>query len=444
MQQQTKQRRVRSSMIVLAILCAMSFVMYVDRTNIATAALAIRSDLHLSNSQLGFVFSAFAVVYAVAMIPGSWVADKIGAHKMLAICGVLWATGTLLTGLAGGFYGLILARFIVGLGESAIVPTSAKALAVWVEPQRRGFAQGITHSFARLGNAAAPLVVAALIVTTSWRVMFVILGIVSIAWVVVWTWYFRDDPRKHPGITPEELALLPTAAYNVRPPMRWAPLLRTLWPATLVSFCHGWALWFFLNWMPSYFAQNYQLDIKHSAIFSSAIFLGGVIGTTLGGVLSDMVLRRTKDVRRARRSVIVFGFLSPVLFLVPMLMTPTLTTAAVCLGAAFFLSELVTAPLWAVAMDLAPRHAATSSGIMNTGLAIAATVSAPIVGWVIDHTGSWQLVFAMSMSMLVLGPIAAWLIRPDRPYLGEGPGPGASRRPDERAVNASPTPTLAS
>ena len=164
MQQQTKQRRVRSSMIVLAILCAMSFVMYIDRTNIATAALAIRSDLHLSNSQLGFVFSAFAVVYAVAMIPGSWVADKIGAHKMLAICGVLWATGTLLTGLAGGLYGLILARFIVGLGESAIVPTSAKALAVWVEPQRRGFAQGITHSFARLGNAAAPLVVAALIV----------------------------------------------------------------------------------------------------------------------------------------------------------------------------------------------------------------------------------------------------------------------------------------
>ena len=76
---------------------------------------------------------------------------------------------------------------------------------------------------------------------------------------------------------------------------------------------------------------------------------------------------------------------------------------------------------------------------MNTGLAIAATVSAPIVGWVIDHTGSWQLVFAMSMSMLVLGPIAAWLIRPDRPYLGEGPAPDASHRPEERAVTSSPT-----
>ena len=51
---------------------------------------------------MGLVLSAFSVVYAFAMIPGSWIGDKIGAHKMLAICGVLWATGTLLTGLAGG------------------------------------------------------------------------------------------------------------------------------------------------------------------------------------------------------------------------------------------------------------------------------------------------------------------------------------------------------
>lgn len=140
-----------------------------------------------------------------------------------------------------------------------------------------------------------------------------------------------------------------------------------------------------------------------------------------------MVLRRTKDVRRALRSVIVFGFLSPVLFLIPMLHAPTLTTAALCLGVAFFLSELVTAPLWAVAMDLAPRHAATSSGIKNTGLAIAATVSAPIVGWLIDSTGSWQYVFALSMSMLVLGPVGACLIRPDHPYMGEDPLPDSKQ-----------------
>ena len=108
----------------------------------------------------------------------------------------------------------------------------------------------------------------------------------------------------------------------------------------------------------------------------------------------------------------------------------TLTTAAVCLGIAFFLSELVTAPLWAVAMDLAPRHPATSSGIMNTGLAVAAAISAPVVGWLVDHTGTWHVVFALSMGMLLLGPVLAWFIRPDRPYMGDDDADGGKRAPE--------------
>jgi MFS family permease len=102
-----------------------------------------------------------------------------------------------------------------------------------------------------------------------------------------------------------------------------------------------------------------------------------------------------------------------------MFMHTSPTLAAFSLAAALFLSELVTAPLWAVAMDLAPNHAATSSSIMNTGLGIAASVSPPLVGWLVDTTHSWQPVFALSMFFLVLGPIAAHWIRPDRPYLGE-------------------------
>jgi MFS family permease len=95
---------------VLVVLCIMSFLMYVDRTNISTAALAIQHDLSLSNSQLGVVFSAFAFTYAIGMIPGGLIGDRIGARKMLAVCGVLWGLGTLLTGLSGGLITLLLAR----------------------------------------------------------------------------------------------------------------------------------------------------------------------------------------------------------------------------------------------------------------------------------------------------------------------------------------------
>jgi len=404
---------------VLAVLCVMSFLMYVDRTNISTAALYIRRDLSLSNSQLGFVFSAFALTYALAMIPGGIIGDKLGARKMMAICGVLWGLGTLMTGLSTGLTTLLLARFVVGLGESPIVPASARALTAWMEPERRAFAQGITHAFARLGNASTPIIVAGLIAATSWHLAFIILGIASLAWVVLWLWYYRDNPKDHPGITRNDIARLPPEIGKTVKPMRWAPLLKALWPATLASFCHGWVLWFFLNWMPSFFAQQYHLNIAHSAIFSSGVFFSGVVGTTLGGVLSDWVLRKTGDIRLARRSVIVAGFLGPVIFFIPLFMHPTVTVAALSLAAALFLSELMTAPLWAVAMDLAPNHAATSSGIMNSGLGLAAAVSPPLVGWMVDRSGSWQSVFTLSMCLLLIGPIAAQWIRPDRPYLGE-------------------------
>jgi len=423
---------------VLIVLCVMSFLMYVDRTNISTAALVISKDLHLNNSQLGLVFSAFAVTYAVAMIPGGFIADKLGSRKMLAICGVLWGAGTLLTGFATGLVSLLLARFVVGLGESPIVPASARALTTWMEPERRGFSQGITHACARLGNASTPILIAGLIAAYSWHIAFVVLGIASLAWVGLWLWYYRDDPLDHPGITPADIARLPAAVSKTRVPMRWRPLLRTLWPATVASFCHGWTLWFFLNWMPSFFAQSYHLNIKHSAIFSSGVFMSGVVGTTLGGWLSDFIFRKTGNIRRARQIVITFGFLSPIVFFVPMFLHPTATLAAVCLGAALFLSELVTAPLWAVSMDLAPNHAATSSSIMNTGLGIAASISPPLVGWLVDRTDSWQPVFALSILFLLLGPIATRWIRPDRPYLGEPvTGPESTSTPATVPVTAS-------
>ncbi|KVM67119.1 MFS transporter [Burkholderia gladioli] len=422
-------RRLSATHGVLIVLCIMSFLMYVDRTNISTAALAIRRDLVLSNTQLGLVFSAFAITYALAMIPGGFIGDRLGARKMLAICGVLWGLGTLLTGLAGGFTTLLLARFVVGLGESPIVPASARALTGWMKPDQRGFAQGVTHACARLGNASTPILVAGLIAAFSWHAAFVILGLASLAWVVLWVWYYRDNPADHPAISAEELARLPAKLGKTRVPMRWSPLLRALWPATVVSFCHGWILWFFLNWMPSFFAQAYHLNIRHSAIFSSGIFLSGVVGTTLGGSLSDLLLKRTGNIRRSRQIMITIGFLAPIVFFIPMFLHPSATMAGFSLAAALFLSELVTAPLWAVAMDLAPNHAATSSSIMNTGLGLAASVSPPLVGWLVDALHSWEPVFALSIFFLVLGPIAANWIRPDRPYLGERGSRDSAQQP---------------
>ena len=238
---------------------------------------------------------------------------------------------------------------LLGFGEGATFPTATRAMQNWTAPGKRGFAQGITHAFARLGNAVAPPIVAFLIYQFGWRLGFVILGVASFAWVVVWFWYFRDDPKEHPAITPEELAVLPPPSkVGAKQNVPWGRLTRRMLPVTLTYFCYGWTLWLFLGWLPSFFKLNYGLDLKNSALFASGVFFAGVVGDTLGGVFSDRILKRTGDLKLARLSVIVVGFLGAAASLTGVFFTRDLTLVALLLSSGFFFAELVIGPIWSV------------------------------------------------------------------------------------------------
>src|SRR5262249_42272761 len=158
---------------------------------------------------------------------------------------------------------------LVGLGEAGTIPTGARVMSNWVPANRRGFAQGFTHSSARLAAAVTPPVVVVLISLVGWRGAFVALGLVSLLWVVVWVAYFRNNPREHKSPPAAELADLP----EYHPPQRdlraipFGRLVLRILPVALVFFCHAWTLWLFLTWLPSFFAESYHLDLKHSALF---------------------------------------------------------------------------------------------------------------------------------------------------------------------------------
>src|SRR6476646_220007 len=165
----------RATTIVLGLLCLMYLITYVDRVNIATAASEIRKELGLSNTQLGFVFSAFGYPYILFQVFGGWIGDRFGPRWTLLLCGVVWAAATILTGLASGLMMLFLARLLLGVGEGATFPVATRAMQNWTPVEKRGFAQGITHASARFGNAVTPPIVAALIVAVTWRGSFVAL-----------------------------------------------------------------------------------------------------------------------------------------------------------------------------------------------------------------------------------------------------------------------------
>ena len=407
----------RATHLVLGLVCIMYFITYIDRVNIATAASAIQKELGLNNTELGLAFSAFAYPYLLFQVIGGWVGDRFGPRKTLFWCGAIWAVATMLTGLVTGLFTLFLVRVLLGFGEGATFPTATRAMQDWTPAGKRGFAQGITHAFARLGNAATPPLIAALMVVVTWRGSFVLLGIVSLVWVVVWAFYFRNDPKDHPGITEAELQELPPRLPQAtKRQVPWGPLVRRMWPVTLTYFCYGWCLWLYLNWLPLFFKNTYSMDIKKSAIFASGVFFAGVVGDSLGGVISDAIRARTGNVRVARLSVIVGGFVGAFLSLLPILFYRDLTVAALCLSGGFFFSEIIIGPIWSVPMDIAPKYSGTAAGLMNSGSALAAIVSPLFAGYLIDITGNWYLPFLLTMVLLAIGAGSAFLMHPEQPF----------------------------
>jgi MFS family permease len=415
-------RRLTASETVLGLLCLMYLITYVDRVNIATAATEIRRELSLSNTQLGFILSAFGYPYIVFQIFGGWLGDRVGPRRTLFMCGLVWAAATMLTGLVGSLTTLFLARVMLGFGEGATFPVATRAMQAWTPAGQRGFAQGLTHAFARFGNAVTPPIVAWLISVVTWRGSFVTLGLISLVWVAAWVWYFRDSPAEHQRVTNEELERLPNrgrVSDKTRVAVPWKRLALRMWPVTIVYFCYGWTLWMYLNWLPSYLLHEYSLQLSRSALFAAAIFSAGVGGDYLGGVITDTILKRTGDVRKARCHFVMLGFSASFLCVLPIFLTHDLTVVVLSLGAAFFCAELVIGPMWAIPMDIAPKYSGTASGFMNTGSAIAAVLSPLTFGYLIDLTGNWNLPFIGSMGLLLVGALLSFSMHPEETFRDE-------------------------
>ena len=411
-------RKPSAPTIVLLLFCVMYFITYIDRVNLSTAASAIKKEFGISNTQMGFVLSAFAYPYALLQVAGGWLGDRLGARKTLFLCGAIWALATVITGLAVGMVSLVMFRILLGFGEGATFPTATRAMQSWVAVGRRSYAQGVTHAFSRLGNALTPLVVANLMIWWNWRIAFVILGSASTVWVIVWWLYYRDDPREHAAITANDLARLPAhTPHSTGKSVPWRRLTIRMLPVTLTYFCYGWTLWLMLTWLPTFFLENFKIDLKKSVLPLTIVYLSGFVGDTVGGVLSDYLLHRTGRVVLSRLVVIVIGMLGAAGFMIPVLSPHDIVTLTVCLSLAFFFLELVIGPIWAVPMDIAPQYSGTASGLMNTGSAVAAIVSPFAFGYIVDFSHDWHMPFYGSVGLLLIGTALSFTMHPDRKFI---------------------------
>jgi sugar phosphate permease len=405
---------IRTKTTVLLLLCAMYFITYFDRVNIATAAPLLQKELGLNNLQLGFALSLFAYPYAFFQLAGGWLGDRFGPRITLGICGAIWSIATAAMGAVNSLSTLGLCRFALGIGEGAAFPTATRAMSNWMPKEALGFAQGITHTASRLGNASAPILVVSLLAIMSWRGAFLFMGAVSFAWVVVWILQFRDYPDAK-----GEMRLARTVARPTQAQVPWIRLFKRMFPLTVVAFCYAWTVWVYLNWIPSYFVQNFGFDLKKSALFTTGVLIAGVIGDTAGGVLSDWLLKRTGSLLVARRNLMLIGLLGCFAAMLPLVIVKDSGIALLCLSLAFLFGELIVAPIWVVPMDIAPKYSASASGMMNFGFGIAGIISPVAFGLIVDRTGNWGFPFISSLLLLLLGASVVCFLRPDKPFTDE-------------------------
>ncbi|UCF38752.1 MAG: MFS transporter, partial [Acidobacteriota bacterium] len=291
-------RPTRFRYVVLTMLILMYAVSYIDRVCIAAVAPGIRAEFGLSPSQLGVVFTSFSVAYALFQIPGGRLADQFGPRRVLAGMASFWGACTLLTAGAWNQSSLLVARFLCGAGESGGFPTASRSIFQWLAPHERGFAQGITHSGARLAGAITPPVAAWLMVQYGWRSAFIVFGLLTFVWVVAWYWLYRDNPGDHPRVNPQELARIRTgseANYRTSTTTRsWSSLLRErdLLLLAATHFCYVYTFWIFITWFPTYLVETRGVEVTTAGLLAGLPLLAGAVTNTLGGWISDRIVDR--------------------------------------------------------------------------------------------------------------------------------------------------------
>jgi len=408
-------RAVSAHAVVTTMLCVLFAILYLDRVNISAAAASLKQQFLLDNTEMGFAFSGFSWAYLASVLFGGWSARKYGARVSLSVCVIIVGIGTIMTGLIGGLGSLFVARLVVGLGEGPAFPAATQAMRNWYPAHRFGYIQGVTHSASRLGAAIAPPVIAWIITWSDWRTSFIICGAAAILWAGVWWLSFKEDPHEHPAVDARHLEGLSVSLPDRKARIPLWILTKRMFPVTIVMFSYGWSYWVFVSWLPLYFANQHHTNLNDSALLTSVPFLAGLIGNTVGGMGSDLILKRTGRHRLARCSVVAVSLVGTATCLLPCLFIDDLTAIVALLAASMFFLELTIAPMYAVPMDISREYAGLGSAYIIMGVALAGIISPVVFGWLIDLTGNWNVPFATGILILLVGAAVVGVLRPDVP-----------------------------
>lgn len=467
-------RPTRVRFLVLALLCSLACLTYLDRICIMRVQGDIERDLNLgvlsahdeqalaarglagdlparaklaqdrATERMSWVFSAFVLGYVLFGLPGGWLADRFRPRTIILLIVVWWSLFTALTGGVRTLTSLVfrhpepwallatmvLVRFLFGLGEAGAYPNIARALGRWFPFRERGVAQGAIWLSSRFGGAVAPTIIGSLVILAGgWQGAFWILGAFGAVWAVVCFLWFRDRPEQMASANPAECELIragaaePDSIYQDEAPVQvpWARLFSSpnlLW-LHVASFTAAFSWFFYVTFLPKYLKQQFQVDYAQSEIMTGLPLLVGGVACLAGGRLSDVLIRATGSRRwgRSLQGVIGLGVAAVCALAVSRCHSVWVVIFIICVAAAF--QDLALPAMWSASVDIGGRCAGTVGGCMNSVGAIGAMLS-PLVAAKVATLWSWQAVFVVFAASYVVGALAWLRVDASRPFLVPG------------------------
>ena len=405
---------------MLSLLALSVFINYIDRANLSIAAPLLKDELGLSPWQLGVLFGSFFWTYDAFQIPSGWLIDRFDVSWVLALGFFIWSCATAATGVMHSFALLLIARLVLGTGEAAAYPSYAKILARDFSGRHRGLGNGAIAAGQLCGPAFGTFAGGILIARFGWRPVFIVLGLVSLVWLIPW---LRWRPR-----VPSSAEVTSRASGS---PIRAILRQRSLWGACLTHFCCNYLVYFLLLWLPYYLVRERGFSMQGMAKIGGVAFLCAAISAVISGWVSDRWITAGPSASSLRKSILVVGLSGAGLSLLLCVIAAPVLSIILLFGAST-LYGILNPHLFAGAQTLAgPRVAGQWMGVQNFAGNLAGIVMPLLTGFLVDRTGNFFWPFAVVGGFAVIGSLSwIFVVGPIEPVIWPAPvTPGSEEAP---------------
>ncbi len=398
-------------------ICALLFfattINYIDRQVIGILKTTLTADLGWNEIDYSNIVLSFQLAYAIGLLMVGRMMDWLGTKKGFSIAVVFWSIAAMAHALARTVFGFSAARFALGLGEAGNFPASIKTVAEWFPKKERALATGIFNAGSNVGAIIAPIMVPWITITYGWEEAFVVTGAIGFIWVGFW-WVLYKRPEEHPKLSKAELAHIQSDPMEPTTKIKWRKLFphRQTWAFAIAKFLTDPIWWLYLFWVPDFLNKSHGITLLNIGLPLVAIYIIADIGSIGGGWISSALIKRGWSVNAGRKTAMLICAIAvvPIVFASQV---KELWLAVSIIGLAAAAHQGWSANLFTTVSDMFPRRVVASVvGIGGMAGAVGGMLIAKIVGYILEWTGSYLIIFIMAGSMYLLALFILHLLVP--------------------------------